>query len=67
MNLALLEAASQLLISLSSSTGIHENRIVVGLALFFVVAIISAIIKSVMRIGFVLFLIYVGFTVFTAN
>lgn len=67
MNFALIEAASQLLTSLSASTGIPESRILLGFVLFIAVAIISAIIKSVLRIGIVLFLVYVGYSVFTVN
>lgn len=67
MSSGFLDSGLQALHSLSISTGVSEGQILGGLALFLGVVVISAIIKSMIRIGLALLLIYLVYTLATAQ
>lgn len=62
-----MESASQLLSSLSNTTGISESDILIGSILTVSIIFISAVIKSILRIGILLFVVYVGYTIVASN
>ncbi|POR10766.1 hypothetical protein [Diaphorobacter sp. LR2014-1] len=67
MSSGFLDSGLQALHSLSISTGVSEGQLLAGLVLFLGVVVVSAIIKSMIRIGLALLLIYLVYTLATAQ
>jgi len=62
-----MDAANQLLTAISKWAGVSENRILAGFVLFFLLAILSAVIKSILRVGILLLIAYVGYVIYTVR
>lgn len=62
-----MESTSQILSDLSNSTRISESDILIGSILTVSIIVISAVIKSILRIEILLFVVYVGYTIVASN